>query len=41
VTQDFVRQLPRSGLMKQRKAGIGDNIHLDIPMLLLLLIISA
>ena len=41
MTQDFVRQLPRSGLMKQRKAGIGDNIHLDIPMLLLLLIISA
>jgi rod shape determining protein RodA len=41
VSQDFVRQLPRSGLMKQRKEGLGDVIHLDIPMLLLLLIISA
>jgi|TARA_B110000483_G_scaffold32344_1_gene39355 rod shape determining protein RodA len=41
VSQDFVRQLPRSGLMKQRKAGLGHVIHLDIPMLLLLLIISA
>jgi rod shape determining protein RodA len=41
VSQDFVRQLPRSGLMKQGKAGLGDVIHLDIPMLLLLLIISA
>ena len=41
MSQDFVRQLPRSGLLKQRKAGIGDAIHLDVPMLLLLLIISA
>jgi rod shape determining protein RodA len=41
VSQDFVRQLPRSGLMKQRKVGVGDAIHLDVPMLLLLLIISA
>ena len=41
MSQDFVRQLPRSGLMKQRKAGLGHVIHLDIPMLLLLLIISA
>ena len=41
MSQDFVRQLPRSGLMIQRKAGIGDAIHLDIPMLLLLLTISA
>jgi rod shape determining protein RodA len=41
VSQDFVRQLPRSGLMKQRNAGFGDAIHLDMPMLLLLLIISA
>ena len=41
MSQDFVRQLPRSGLMKQRKAGLGDAIHLDIPMLLLLLVISA
>ena len=41
MSQDFVRQLPRSGLMRQRKSGLGDVIHLDIPMLLLLLIISA
>jgi rod shape determining protein RodA len=41
VSQDFVRQLPRSGLMKQRKVGVGDALHLDVPMLLLLLIISA
>ncbi|MBT5153242.1 MAG: rod shape-determining protein RodA, partial [Gammaproteobacteria bacterium] len=41
MSQDFVRQLPGSGLVTKRKAGIGDAIHLDIPMLLLLLIISA
>ena len=41
MSQDFVRQLPHSGLMKQRKAGIGDGIHLDVPMVLLLLIISS
>ncbi|MEO2184758.1 MAG: rod shape-determining protein RodA, partial [bacterium] len=41
MSQDFVRQLPGSGLLTQRKAGIGDVIHVDVPMLLLLLIISA
>jgi rod shape determining protein RodA len=41
VSQDFVRQLPGSGLLAQRKAGMGDVIHVDVPMLLLLLIISA
>ena len=41
MSQDFVRQLPGSGLLTQRKTGIGDAIHLDVPMLLLLLIISA
>ncbi len=41
MSQDFVRQLPVSGLLTQRKAGIGDFIHVDVPMLLLLLIISA
>jgi rod shape determining protein RodA len=41
VSQDFLRQLPGSGLLTQRKAGIGDVIHVDVPMLLLLLIISA
>tara|TARA_B100000809_G_scaffold76336_1_gene74092 strand:- start:5181 stop:6317 length:1137 start_codon:yes stop_codon:yes gene_type:complete len=41
VSQDFIRQLPGSGLLTQRKVGIGDVIHVDVPMLLLLLIISA
>lgn len=41
MSQDFVRQLPGSGLLAQRKAGMGDVIHVDVPMLLLLLIISA
>lgn len=41
MSQDFVRQLPGSGLVTKPKTGIGDAIHLDIPMLLLLLIISA
>jgi rod shape determining protein RodA len=41
VSQDFVRQLPGTGLKIQRKAGLGNALHLDVPMLLLLLIISA
>ena len=41
MSQDFVRRLPGSGLLAQRKAGMGDVIHVDVPMLLLLLIISA
>lgn len=41
MSHDFVRQLPGSGLLAQRKAGMGDVIHVDVPMLLLLLIISA
>lgn len=41
MSQDFVRQLPGSGLVAQRKAGIGDAVHLDVPMVLLLLTISA
>ncbi len=41
MSQDFVRQLPGSGLVTQRKAGIGDAVHLDMPMVLLLLAISA
>lgn len=40
MSQDFVRQLPSGGL-KVRKAGMGNALHLDVPMLLLLLIISA
>ncbi|MGV0034427.1 MAG: rod shape-determining protein RodA [Candidatus Azotimanducaceae bacterium WSBS_2022_MAG_OTU7] len=41
MSQDFVRQLPGSELVTLRKAGIGHAIHLDVPMLLLLVIISA
>ena len=41
MSQDFVRQLPGAGLKVQRKAGLGNALHLDVPMLLLLLIISA
>ncbi len=41
MSQDFVRQLPGSGLVTLRKTGIGHAIHLDVPMLLLLMIISA
>lgn len=41
MSQDFVRQLPGSGLVTQRKAGLGDAVHLDFPMVLLLLAISA
>lgn len=41
MSQDFVRRLPNSGLMNYRKAGVGDVIHLDFTMLILLLLISA
>lgn len=41
MSQDFVRQLPDSGLKIQRKEGVGNALHLDVPMLLLLLTISA
>jgi len=41
MSQDFVRQLPGSGLVTQRKAALGDAVHLDVPMVLLLLAISA
>lgn len=36
-----MRQLPDSGLKIQRKEGVGNALHLDVPMLLLLLTISA
>jgi len=41
LSQDFVRRLPDSGLVFQRKAGLGDKIHLDLTMLFLLLCISS
>ena len=40
MSQDFVRQLPGEGLVARRKAGLGDLLHLDFPMLFLLLAIS-
>ena len=41
MSQDFVRQLPGSGLVSERKQTAGDAVHLDFPMLFLLLGISA
>ncbi len=41
MSQDFVRRLPDSGLVFQRKAGLGDKIHLDLTILFLLLCISS
>ncbi len=41
MSQDFVRQLPDSGYVFQRRAGLGDKVHLDISMILLLVFISA
>lgn len=40
MSHDFVRQLPGEGLRTQRKAGLGDVVHLDLPMVFLLLAIS-
>lgn len=40
MSQDFVRQLPGAGLVRQRSIGLADKLHLDIPILLLLLAIS-
>jgi rod shape determining protein RodA len=41
VSQDFVRQLPGTGLVSQRKAGLGDAVHLDLWMVFLMLTICA
>lgn len=40
MSHDFVRQLPGEGLRAQRKVGLGDVVHLDLPMVFLLLAIS-
>ena len=40
MSHDFVRQLPGEGLRAQRKAGLCDVVHLDLPMVFLLLAIS-
>lgn len=41
MSQDFVRQLPNSGLAFQRHAELGDKLHLDFPLMFLLLCISS
>ena len=41
MSHDFVRQLPGAGLNSPRKATVGDMVHLDLPMVFLLLVISA
>ncbi|MFP6807710.1 MAG: rod shape-determining protein RodA [Pseudomonadales bacterium] len=41
MSNDFVRQMPNSGFVFQRKAGLGDKIHLDFTLMFLLLCISA
>jgi len=41
MSQDFVRRLPDSGFVFQRAAGLGDKIHVDFTLLLLLVGISA
>ena len=41
MTQDFLRQLPGSGLQKQRGNELASKAHLDLPMLSLVLVISS
>ena len=41
MSQDFVRQLPGTGLVTHRPKGLGDVVHLDFPLVFLLLTISA
>ena len=41
MSNDFVRQMPNSGFVFQRKAGLGDKLHLDFTLMFLLLCISA
>ncbi len=41
MSQDFVRQLPNSGLAFQRHTELGDKLHLDFPLMFLLLCISS
>ena len=41
MSQDFVRRLPDSGTVLQRKAGLGDKVHLDFPLMFMMLCISS
>lgn len=40
MSQDFVRQLPGAGLVTHRPKGLGYVLHLDLPIVFLLLTIS-
>ena len=40
MSQDFVRRLPDSGYLLQRQAGLGDKVHLDFPLMFVMLCIS-
>ena len=41
MPQDFVRRLSDTGYGFERTVGIGDKVHLDITIVLLLIVISA
>ncbi len=41
MSSEYVRRMPESGFVFQRTAGIGDKIHLDLALVLLLLCICA
>ena len=41
MSQDFVRRLPDSGTVLRRKAGLGDKVHLDFPLMFMMLCISS
>jgi rod shape determining protein RodA len=40
MSQDFVRRLPDSGYVYRHKSGLGEKIHLDFPLIFLMLCIS-
>ncbi|MFT4712778.1 MAG: rod shape determining protein RodA [Candidatus Azotimanducaceae bacterium] len=41
MSQDFVRRMPSAGFGRTRSVGLGEKLHLDIPIILLLLVICA
>ena len=41
MSQDFVRRMPSAGFGQTRTVGIGEKLHLDIPIILLLVMICA
>ena len=40
MSQDFVRRLPGSGHVYRRKSGLGEKVHLDFPLVILMFSIS-